>query len=234
MDRVEYIRMKEKEYHDACYDNYKLFNEGTWLYKPVKSIMDELNRFKERDNFNVLDLGCGVRRNSIPIAITLKERKGKVVCVDMLDSALEKLEEYCKEYEVLKYIDIVKSEIEEFSILVDEFDMIVAVSALEHLRNKSTLVSKIYEMKNGTKVNGVNCIIMNSNVIEVDKITKDNLDPLFEINISTKELITILDDIYKDWIIEKRIISHQTYNIQRDGRPVLLETDCLTYFVRKI
>lgn len=233
MDRVEYIRMKEREYHDDCYDNYKLFQEGTWLYKPVKTIINELNRFRNLNTFHVLDLGCGVGRNSIPIAMTLKHRKGKVVCVDILDSALTKLEEYSREHDVIHYIDIRKSDIEEFSIYEDEYDMIVAVSSLEHLRTKNALKTKLYEMKKGTKINGSNCIIINSSISEIDKETDDILNPLFEINIPTQEMLVLLDNIYVDWEIEKRIINHQTFDIERGERSVLLETDYITYVATK-
>lgn len=37
MNRIEFIRKEEKKYHDYYYDNYKLFEEGSWLHKPVKN-----------------------------------------------------------------------------------------------------------------------------------------------------------------------------------------------------
>ena len=93
MNRIELIRNEEKKYHDACYENYKLFVEGSWLHKPVKTVLDVLPQFKKNENMKVLDLGCGVGRNSIPIAEAIKHRNGKVICIDLLDSALTKLKE---------------------------------------------------------------------------------------------------------------------------------------------
>ncbi len=43
MNRIDYIRQEEKKYHDLCYEQYKLFEAGSWLYKPVKTVMDMLN-----------------------------------------------------------------------------------------------------------------------------------------------------------------------------------------------
>lgn len=229
MDRIEFIRMKEKEYHDACYGSNRLFQEGTWLNKPAKMVLSGLNRFGTISDFNALDLGCGIGRHSIPIAMSLKGRKGNVVCVDMLDSALSKLEEYSREYDVVKYLTIIKSLIEEFVILEDKYNMIVAVSSLEHLRTKSLLKKKLYEMKEGTKKNGINCIMFNSNISEINKDNNDPLYPMFEINMPTKELLTLLDDTYRDWRIEKRIVNHMAYDINRNGKSVSVESDCVSY-----
>jgi SAM-dependent methyltransferase len=229
MDRIELIRMKEKEYHDACYGNNELFQEGTWLKKPAKIIINELNRFRRYNTFSALDLGCGIGRHSIPIALTLKGRDGDVVCVDMLDSATVKLEEYGNAYDVSNYLTIIKSSIEEFSILEDGYNMIVAVSSLEHLRTKDFLKEKLYEMRKGTKTNGVNCIIVNTNIKEIYTHNHDQLDPMFEINIPTQEMLALLDFTYRDWQIEKREVKHKSYGIERNEKPVLVESDCVTY-----
>ncbi|MDQ0876282.1 hypothetical protein QFZ77_004941 [Paenibacillus sp. V4I3] len=37
-NRIKIIRDEERKYHEACYDNYKLFEEGSWLSKPVKTV----------------------------------------------------------------------------------------------------------------------------------------------------------------------------------------------------
>jgi hypothetical protein len=43
-NRIKFIRNEERKYHEACYDNYKLFEEGSWLSKPVKTVMDTLTQ----------------------------------------------------------------------------------------------------------------------------------------------------------------------------------------------
>lgn len=66
MKRIEFIRSEEKKYHDYCYENNKLLAEGSWLFKPVQTVMDTLPLLYNQDNLHILDLGCGVNRNSIP------------------------------------------------------------------------------------------------------------------------------------------------------------------------
>lgn len=46
MNRIEYIRQEEKKYHDLCYEQYKLFETGSWLYKSVKTVMDLMDHFE--------------------------------------------------------------------------------------------------------------------------------------------------------------------------------------------
>lgn len=137
---VSYIRGEEKKYHDFCYDNYKLFKQGSWLYKPVKTVVDLLPLFESKENLKVLDLGSGVGRNSIPIAEKIKDYGGKVVCVDLLDSAIEKLKKYIKEFGVESIIETVKADIGHYKIKKDEFDYIIAVSSLEHISTEEVLI----------------------------------------------------------------------------------------------
>ena len=233
MDRIEYIRTKEKEYHDYCYNNHELFAEGTWLDKPVKPVMDELHKFNNRNKLNILDLGCGVGRNSIPMAKTLRHREGKVVCVDILDSAINKLNEYCKKYDLLQYIDVVKSDIEIYEIKENNFDYIVAVSSLEHLSSKEMLFNKLNEMALGTKSGGSNCIVINTNISEVDITSNTLLDPMWEINLSSNEMLDLLKAAYENWHIETQDVLHGDFPIVRDNRPVSLKTDCLNFVARK-
>jgi len=87
MNRIEHIRKEEKKYHDLCYENYKLFEEGSWLYKPVKTVLDQLPLFEGKQDIRVLDLGSGVGRNSIPVAKEIKNN-GKVVCVDLFSLSI--------------------------------------------------------------------------------------------------------------------------------------------------
>ncbi|GGP11886.1 class I SAM-dependent methyltransferase [Oceanobacillus neutriphilus] len=232
MNRVEYIRNKEKEYHDACYDNYKLFEKGSWLYKPVKTVMEQLPYFKEKTNIRVLDLGSGVGRNSIPIAKEIKER-GKVVCVDLLLSATEKLKQYSKEYDVEEVIKLETGDIEDYSIKKERFDFIIAVSALEHVASEAVFNKVIESMAQGTKKNGINCIIVNSEVEEIDIEKNKKLDVMMEVNIKTEEMLHKLDRLYDGWEVRKRLVKPLKYTIERDDRDALLQTNAITYVVTR-
>ncbi|WP_245855910.1 class I SAM-dependent methyltransferase [Paenibacillus rigui] len=77
----------------------------------MKTIMELMSAFESKSEVNVLDLGCGVGRNSIPVAQQILKKEGKVVCIDLLESAISKLEEYSKQYHMMSKIEGVLSDI---------------------------------------------------------------------------------------------------------------------------
>ncbi|USK69889.1 class I SAM-dependent methyltransferase [Peribacillus asahii] len=233
MSRIEFIRDEEKKYHDFCYENYILFEKGSWLYRPVKTVMDLLPLFDNKESLNVIDLGCGVGRNSIPIAEAIKNRNGKVICVDLLDSALNKLKEYSKQYKVQEVIQTEKADIGNYKIKPNEFDLIVAVSTLEHVKSEEVFEDVVRQMAEGTKNNGVNFLIVNSEVQEIDLATNEKLDALMELNLSTEVMMNKLSRLYTGWEVLKTVVTPLEYNITRNDKPVLLKTNAITYVVKK-
>jgi len=233
MNRIAFIRAEEKKYHDLCYEQYQLFDPGSWLHKPVKTVIDLLEEYKDKDFLSVLDLGAGVGRNCIPIAESLKNRNGKVVCVDILESAINKLNEYSKQFGVEPFIEAKLSDIEQFIIERDKYDIIVAVSALEHVSSEKALTNKLNEMALGTKSDGTNCIIIGSNIREVGLESGLEFDPMFEVNLPTETMLELLDQQYAGWEIQKRFVKQLQYEIDRNGQPVILTTDCITFVVKK-
>jgi 2-polyprenyl-3-methyl-5-hydroxy-6-metoxy-1,4-benzoquinol methylase len=231
--RIDLIRDEEKRYHDYCYENYSLFEEGSWLYKPVKTVMNNLNLFNHLD-INVLDLGCGVGRNSIPIAEKLKNSKGKVVCVDILDTAINKLLQYSKKYNMLEIIEAHRNEISDFSIIQDMYDYIIAVSAIEHVQSELVFQQVLRSMAFGTKTNGINCIIMNTNIHELDLETNEQLEPYIELNFDTNNAISLLRNNYSGWDELSLTVNRQEYKIKRNERQILLTSDVVTIVARKM
>ena len=88
-------------------------------------------------------------------------------------------------------------------------------------------------MKIGTKDKGVNYIVINSSVEEIDVNTHVRLGPLFEVNLSTEEMLCMLRKIYKGW--EELLVGVKPleYQIVRDKQPVSLRTKAVTFCVRK-
>ncbi|MEE6182138.1 class I SAM-dependent methyltransferase [Bacillus pretiosus] len=233
MNRIDYIRNEERKYHDLCYEQYKLFETGSWLYKPVKTVLDLMDYFEGQTNLQVLDLGSGVGRNSIPIAQKIKNASGTVTCVDLLDSALTKLQTYSKEHDVFEVIKTEQAAIENYYIAPNTYNYIVAVSSLEHVQSEEDFKKVLHSMKKGTKIGGINCFIINSNIQEIDLHTNEELVVLIEISLPTEDMLHLLKSIYKEWQEIEIEIKELAYNIVRNERHIQLKTNAITFVFQK-
>ncbi|WP_409340768.1 class I SAM-dependent methyltransferase [Paenibacillus sp. MBLB4367] len=231
--KLQKIRTAERQYHEAFYENNGLFEAGSWLNKPVKAVTDTLQRFREYDEVRMLDLGCGIGRNSIPMAQALIGRTGSVVCVDLLESALSKLEENSRRYAVSEYIVPRLSDITHVEIGDREYDFIVAVSSLEHAASEEGFCNLLARMADGKKPRGVNCLIINTNMQEIDRETGEELEHLTEVLLSTEQTEHYLSEAYSGWEILLRNVKQLEFPIDRGERKVIWKTDCLTFVAHK-
>lgn len=168
---IDKIREAERASHIEIYSTAKLFESGSWLQKPVKTVLDILPMFENYTELNVLDLGSGVGRNCIPIAQKFSDIFCRIDCVDILDFAIKELENNSIKYNVEKSINGIVSSIDNFTIEENHYDFILAVSALEHIDSEEAFEKKLTEIQRGTRENGIVCMIINSEVNEKNKET---------------------------------------------------------------
>ena len=231
-NRLKAIRQAESESHTEVYTSNTLFTPGSWLAKPVKTVLDILPLFEGYNEFRVLDLGSGVGRNCIPVAQHFKNIPCRVDCVDILELAIEKLNENAQQYGVAGNIQGMVSSIDDYEINADSYNLIMAVSALEHIASRAAFESKLVEIRNGLRIGGVACLIVNSGVMEHDKATGEELPPQFEVNLPTCEMQRLLEQTFAGWQIIKHTVVHQKYDIPRTNGLAELETDVVTYVVK--
>ncbi|MDF2544391.1 MAG: methyltransferase protein [Herbinix sp.] len=234
MNRLKRIRREEKLYHDQYFKEHTLFEQGTWLEKPVKTVMEYYAEILNQENPRVLDLGCGVGRNSIPIAQKMEPGFGKVVCVDLLESAIEKIMEYSRLYHVEEIVEAVQADIGDFYIKENEYDYIFAVSSLEHVSSEQVLDYVLEGMAEGTKAGGINCIIINTDIEESLLDTREIIDPGFEVNIQAEKMLLKLNGKYQGWQVLYQSTKPMSYQINRGEKKVSLQTNVATYVVQKI
>ena len=232
-ERLNHIRLAEAESHTKAYTNHSLFSPGSWLAKPVKTVMDLLPLFEGYTDFRALDLGSGIGRNCIPVAQHFKHIPCRVDCVDILELAIEKLNENAHQYGVADNIRGIVSSIDDYEIDADNYDFIMAISALEHIASKSAFEKKLAEIRDGLRHGGLACLIVNSGVIEHDKATGQELPPQFEVNLPTSQMQDLLEYTFAGLQVIKNTIVHQKYDIPRENGIANLQTDVVTYVVRK-
>lgn len=151
MDRLKQIREAEGKSHTEMYTSAVLFAEGSWLKKPVKTVTDLLPELSCGARFRGLDLGCGVGRNAIPVARYFSHLDCRVDCVDILDVAIRKLEEYSREYQVSGAIRGFVSPLEDFPIERSAYDLILGISALEHAGSEEAFLEILRKIQAGTR-----------------------------------------------------------------------------------
>lgn len=231
-NRIKQIRESEKKSHIEMYSNEELYKTDSWLKKPIKTVQELLPIFEGYKKIRVLDLGCGVGRNSIPIAYVYKDIECSIDCVDILDLAIEKLYANAKEYGVQSNIHGVVNTIEEFAVKEKYYDFIMAVSSLEHVESESSFVKKLVEIKNGINKNGIVCFVVNSNVKAFDKVTGNEISAQFEVNLPTEKMQAIFNDIFKGWNVLKTTVSEQQYDIPRENGLIELYSKVVTFVAR--
>lgn len=233
MERQKEIRAAEAKSHTQAYTSFELFAPGSWLAKPVKTVLELLPLFEEYSEFRALDLGSGVGRNSIPVAQYFKNIPCRVECVDILKLAVEKLDENARRFGVENAICGIVSTIDAYRIEADRYDLIMAVSALEHVDSETTFVRKLEQIRDGLRAGGVACLIVNTGVQERHKATGQELPPQFEVNMPTAQMNCILEQVFADQQILKHTVVHQKYDIPRACGLSELETDVVTCVIRK-
>ena len=120
-----------------------------------------------------------------------------------------------------------------FEISKESYDLILAVSSLEHIESRNAFEAKLQEIRFGLRHGGVACLIMNSGVVEHHKETGEPCEPQFEVNLATEETLRLLEEEFSGWQTIKHTIVHQKYDIPREEYISALETDVVTLVVRK-
>ena len=226
---IGFIRKKEAESHFKMYSENELFSGDGWFGKPVKTVMDLLPLFDCKEEISALDLGCGVGRNSIPIAQNFSGKRCVIDCVDILDYAIEKLSDNAKKYAVERSINGIVSPIDDFRIKPGYYDLIIAVSALEHMDSEESFNRKLFEIRDGLNPGGVVCFIMNSEITETDLFSNEPLIPQFEINIKAENLQVLLREAFKGFEVLKETVKEQSYKVPWDSTTALLQTKVVTF-----
>ena len=109
----------------------------------------------------------------------------------------------------------------------------MVISALEHIASQSAFEKKLAEIRDGLRYGGIACLIVNSGVIEHDKATGQELPAQFEVNLPTDQMQELLEKTFAGWQVIKHTIVHQKYDIPREDCVADLETNVITYVVRK-
>lgn len=231
-NRLRRIREEERLSHTQIYEREELFTGESWLNKPVKTVTDLIPYFQEYEKIKILDLGCGVGRTCIPF---VQAFPGKCMAdaVDILEIAIDRLERNSRKYGIDSQISGHVCSLEEYPISRESYDLILAVSALEHVDSEETFFRKLNEIREGIREGGIVCLILNTQVEEQDIVTGERLTAQFEVNLPTEYLQKRLKEIFEGWEILKETVKQQAWETGRRDRTVQIMTNVVTFVAVK-
>ncbi|WP_159081820.1 class I SAM-dependent methyltransferase [Paenibacillus sp. CAA11] len=233
MDRFEQARQAETDYHKRFYRENEVFENGTWISEPNRIVMELLERVPDSDP-QVLDLACGVGRNTLPIASILKESGGRITGVDLLGDAVNTLKKKARELGLDDVVVAVESDAEQFDIKKNAYDYILACSCLEHLSSEEAMLQMIDRMQQGTKVGGIHCLSLCTDVVEIDKVTREAMEALIELPLSSDRAWQLLKERYMGWNVLRRQVVPQCIDETKYDKSIEFRTNLLTFAVQKV
>lgn len=224
-----------RQYHDEFFRKAKLFEKGTWIAESEPILMRLVeNQYGSKSNIQILDLGCGVGRNAIPLAKIIGPNGGRVTCVDVLEIAIEKLTENADKYGVTEYIQSEVRGVEEFVIQPDYYDLIVAFSVLEHgVSSEQGFFKVIENIQKGTKMGGLNYLGITTNLQELDARTREELSKDIVYDTSYEKAKTDLEAVYAGWQVLTAEKSFYDEQYMKNGKMIIWQSDFLMFVVRK-
>ncbi|MBY0358617.1 MAG: class I SAM-dependent methyltransferase [Candidatus Obscuribacterales bacterium] len=226
-------RQETIKYHEEYYGKHALFEKGCWLEKPDQITLELADRLLSQQEISVLDLGCGVGRNAIPLAKKLSGCQVCVTGVDFLQIAVDKLLSNAETNQVAQIVKGVQSDFESFVIEEKTYDLILAISVLEHSSSYEAILAILDKIIAGTKNGGFNRLEFTTNRNVKDNKTGETIETYVETPLQSETLISMLKDKYHSWKIEHLELTPYEEVFVRDGREILWRSTQVNLVMQK-
>lgn len=188
-------RAQTLKYHQEYYASNQLFQKGSWLEKPDKDVQRIIDTLCDGSSKTVLDLGSGVGRN----AIALAKAGFTLTCVDNLALAVELLNRYAAEHKVADRVVAEVYELDAYQVPENTFDVLLAVSVLEHASSREQVRRIIEQLSRGARYGGIALVTISTDrkVFEVD--SGKSVKTLVETRLSADEATALLKESFRTW-----------------------------------
>jgi len=218
-------------YHQEFYRDHRVFEPGSWLYRPSPFVLRSLNELPRERSVVVYDLGCGVGRHTIPIARAVAAGS-QVIGMDLLPIAATQLEANAAAAGVSDKVQAVVADLELVTFPTGSADLMVGCSALEHVSSFRAFEELLGRLQVATRVGGLHCLVIGSDKYEVDSagVTRP---ALVEFRLSTDEVTRLLHRRYADWTWLENSRGTFTVDESRDGAAYQLHSTCVRLLARR-
>lgn len=161
----ERARRETVRYHEELYAAAALGQAGTWLARPHRLLADALELVRSGRPVVAYDLGAGIGRHTIPLLRQLPDGSD-VYAVDLIPSALRSLENAVRPG-IRTRLHTRPADLDGFEFEAPA-DLILAFSAIEHLRDLEAVRSLLGRIRAAAKPGAVVAIGIVADRVEVD------------------------------------------------------------------
>jgi len=229
----EKARAETLKYHKAYYSRFKLFEDGSWLAHADEPLMALLSYLE--GTIEILDLGCGVGRNAIPMAQELlkQNKQARITGVDILVESIDLLNEYARLYKVEGIIKGVLADNDEFVLAANQYDLIAAISTLEHSQDKSKVLALMNDIAGAVKHGGFVRIEMTTNRKVVDALSGEQIATFVETPLDRIEVEEMLNQVFAGWNVITKSIDPYEETLVKDQRSVNWSSTQINFTAQK-
>jgi len=256
----EKARNETISYHKLYYSRHQLFEENSWLAKPDAGLMklveeeligknnsdkkdldkkdlDKKNSSRQTGPLQLLDLGCGVGRNAVPVAMVLAQAdvEAKLLGVDVLADSIEILRKNCATYCVDHIVEGLVADNDQFEITAGHFDLIAAISVVEHCAGKARVLKLLKSIGEGLKPGGLARIEMTTDRNVIDLTTKQAVPTHVETPLSERQVKEMLAEAFTD--SEYDVLSLEVFPykevLDKDGKRILWQSKQVSFSARR-
>ena len=233
MDReptgFERARKETVRYHEELYASAALGQAGTWLAKPHRLVADALELVPPGRPVVAYDLGAGIGRHTIPLLRELPDGSD-VFAVDLLPSALRSLATAVPPG-IRTHLQTRPADLGSFEFETPA-DLILAFSAIEHLRDLKAVRRLLDQVRAATKPGGVVAIGIVADRVEVDDHGRRR-PALLESAISTVEATGLLTGAFSNFDVSYQRLGRAQVREQRGEDSYTLTSTLVTWLATR-
>jgi SAM-dependent methyltransferase len=229
VSEFERARRETVRYHEELYASTALGQAGTWLAKPHRLMADALELVPSGKPVVAYDLGAGIGRHTIPLLRELPEGSD-VFAVDLLPSALRSLEAAVPPG-IRTHLRTRPADLDGFEFAAPA-DLILAFSAIEHLRDLKAIRSLLDRVRAATKPGGVVAIGIVADRVEIDDNGRRR-PALLESAMSSTEATALLTAAFGDFAVTYQRLDPAHIRENRGEDTYTLTSTLVTWLARR-
>lgn len=236
----EKARNETISYHKLYYSQHQLFEADSWLAKPDAGLMELVEKLiahPQSTPLELLDLGCGVGRNAVPVAMALAQAdvEARLLGVDVLPESIEILSKNCRTFCVDHIVEGLVADNDQFEIEASHYDLIAAISVVEHCAGKARVLKLLKSIAGGLKPGGLLRIEMTTDRNVIDLATKQAVPTHVETPLSERQVKEMLAEAFSEdkfAVLSLEVFPYKEV-LDKDDKKILWQSKQVSFSARR-